>query len=132
MVENNFAVSLVNYACPICGKQADNAIIMNSHLTKESAKQVDELNHKTIGWAENACDECAARKDDCIYVIEIDSDKSEPSNPYRTGMYWGLVKDYPLFVKHPEYILKTKNGVQYCFMDKELAIKLGFPHNHDN
>lgn len=49
MLENNFAVSIVNYACPICGKQADSAIIMNTHLTKENAKQVDELNYKTIG-----------------------------------------------------------------------------------
>ena len=127
MLENNFAVSIVNYACPICGKQADSAIIMNTHLTKESAKQVDELNHKTIDWSESACKECAAHKDDCIYIIEIDPEKSEPSNPYRTGNYWGLRKDFGLFIDYPEYILKTKDGVQFCFMDKELAIKLGLP-----
>lgn len=131
MSEDNFAVGLVNYACPICGKVADSAIIMNNHLTKKDAKKIKELHDKTIDWSESACKECASHKDECIYVVEIDIKKSKPNNLYRTGKYWGLRKDFDLFVEHPEYVLKTKNDVQFCFMDKEFAYQIGLPHENN-
>lgn len=131
MSKDNIGVGIVNYACPICGRVANSAIIMNTRLTKKNAEKVKELNNKTIDWSETACKECAAHKDDCIYVIEIDAKKSEPNNPYRTGMYWGVRKDFALFVDHPEYVLKTKDGVQFCFMDKELAYQIGLPHENN-
>ena len=126
MSEDNFAIGLVNYICPICGKVVDSAIIMNERLNKKSAEEIRKAHGKAIGYSENACEKCTSHKDDCIYVIEIDADKSEPNNPYRTGKYWGIVKDFALFVDHPEYIITTKNGVSFCFMDKELTHKLGF------
>lgn len=126
MSEDNFAIGLVNYICPICGKVVDSAIIMNERLNKKSAEEIRKAHGKAIGYSENACEECASHKDDCVYVIEIDAEKSEPNNPYRTGKYWGIVKDFALFVDHPEYIITTKNGVSFCFMDKEVTHKLGF------
>lgn len=131
MSKDNFAVAMINYACPICGRIADNTIAINSSLTEKSAKEVKELHNKVVGWSENACKECAAHKDECIYIIEIDAEKSEPNNPYRTGMYWGIRKDFALFIDHPEYVLKTKDGVQYCFMDKECAKQIGLPHEKE-
>lgn len=131
MSKDNFAVGMVNYICPICGKVVDNAIIMNERLTKKAAEEVRKANGKTVGYSENACEECASYKDECIYVIEIDAKKSEPNNPYRTGMYWGIRKDFALFVDHPEYVLKTKNGVQFCFMDKEFAYQIGLYHENN-
>lgn len=125
MSEDNFAVGMVNYACPICGKVVDNAIIMNERLTKKAADEIREAHGKTIGWSENACKECSAHKDECVYVIEIDAEKSEKNNPYRTGYYWGIRKDFALFVEHPEYILTTENGVSFCFMDKEVTRNIG-------
>ena len=131
MSKDNFAVGMVNYICPICGKVVDNAIIMNERLTKKAAEEVRKANGKTVGYSENACEECASYKDECVYVIEIDAKKSEPNNPYRTGMYWGIRKDFALFVDHPEYVLKTKNGVQFCFMDKEFAYQIGLHHENN-
>lgn len=131
MSEDNFAVGMVNYICPICGKVVDNAIIMNKRLIKKAAEEVRKANGKTVGYSENACKECASYKDECVYVIEIDAKKSEPNNPYRTGMYWGIRKDFALFVDHPEYVLKTKNGVQFCFMDKEFAYQIGLYHENN-
>lgn len=128
MPKDTFSVAIVNYACPICGRVADSAIVMNQRLTKKDAEKVKELNNKTIDWSETACEECASHKDECIYIIEIDVEKSEPNNPYRTGIYWGVCKDFDLFVDHPEYILKTKDGVQFCFMDKEFTNQIGLPH----
>ena len=95
-------------------------------VTKKNAEEIRKAHGKAIGYSENACEKCASHKDDCVYVIEIDTEKSEPNNPYRTGKYWGIVKDFALFVDHPEYIITTKNGVSFCFMDKEVTHKLGF------
>lgn len=126
--ENILGVALVHYACPICGKPMENnsAILMNQKLTVKHAKEVNELNGKCIGFCNTACDECTSHKDECIYVIEIDEEKSKSNNPYRTGMYWGVVKDFPLFIDHPEFILETDNEVKYCYMSKDLTHKLGF------
>lgn len=126
MSEDNFEVGMVNYVCPICGKVVDNAIIINERLTKKAAEEVRKANGKTIGWSENACEKCASHKDECVYVIEIDAEKSEKNNPYRTGNYWGVRKDFALFVERPEFILTTKNDVSFCFMDKEATYKMGF------
>lgn len=131
MSKDNFKVGLVKYACPICGKETDNAIIMNSRFTKKDAKAIEDANNKFIGYSNNACKECLSHKDECIYVIEIDAEKSEPNNPYRTGYYWGLVKDFPLFVEHPEFLLKTENDVQFCFMNKEFAKQIGLPYENN-
>lgn len=131
MSKDNFAIGLVNYICPICGKVVDNAIIMNERLNEKSAEEIRKAHGKAIGYSENACEKCASHKDDCVYVIEIDAEKSEPNNPYRTGMYWGVRKDIALFVEHPEYILKTKDGVQFCFIDKEFAYQIGLPHENN-
>ena len=40
---DKLGVSIVKYLCPICGKEADNGIIMNSLLTEENAKEVEQL-----------------------------------------------------------------------------------------
>lgn len=126
--EDVIGVALVHYVCPICGKpiENDSAIIMNKILTKKRAKEVNELNGKCVGFSNKACDECASHKDDCIYIIEIDEEKSEPNNLYRTGRYLGVIKDFPLFVDHPEFILETDNGVKYCFMSDKVIKEIGF------
>lgn len=129
MSKDNFAVGLVKYICPICGKVAEENIIMNQRLTQKEAEKIKEVDGKVVGYSENACEECSSHKDEVIYVIEIDAKKSEPGNPYRTGMVWGLKPDFDLFTQYPEYILTTKNGVKFCFIDIEFAIKIGLHNN---
>lgn len=126
--EDVIGVALVHYACPICGREIDDdsAILMNQKLTKKAAKEINELNGKCVGFSNKACNECASHKDECIYVIEINEEQSTSTSPYRTGKYWGVVKNWALFIDHPEFILETDNGVKYCFMTKELTHKFGF------
>ena len=126
MSNSGIGIALVHEICPICGKPMNESIIINSKIGPKYAKKVQEAHGKAIGYSKNACKDCVSHKDDCVYVIEIDVDKSEPNNPYRTGKYWGIVKDFALFVDHPEYIITTKNYVSFCFMDKEITHKLGF------
>ena len=52
--------------------------------------------------------------------------KSEPNNPYRTGQIVGVCKDFQLFVDKPEFIIKTENGVSYCFVEENVGKQIGF------
>lgn len=126
MSKDNFAVSIVNYICPICGKTADTDIIMNSKLTKKSADEVREANGKVVGYCSHACEECAKYKDEVVYVVEIDASLSQPNNPYRTGYIWGVKPNIPLMTDNESYVLTTKDGVRFMFMDKEATNELGF------
>ena len=126
MSEDNFAVGIVNYVCPICGKTAQTDVIMNTKLTKKAAQEVREANGKVVGYSNNACEECSAYKDKVVYVVEIDASKSQPNNPYRTGYVWGIKPDIPLVAENPNYILTTEDDVRYMFIDKEAATNLGF------
>lgn len=125
-IENNkLGTALVYYACPICGRQADSAIVLNQKLSATAANKVKELHGKTVGYAENACEECTKHKDEGIFLVEIDSSKSDMKcmeTIYRTSIV-ALAKNDSDFVKditknNPQFILTTKNGVKFMFVDK--------------
>ena len=126
MSKDNFAVGIVNYACPICGKTAQTDVIMNSKLTKKAAQEIREANGKVVGYSDTACEECAKHKDEVVYIVEINASLSQPNNPYRTGYIWGVKPDIPLITDNENYVLTTKDGVRFMFMDKEAANELGF------
>ena len=58
--------------------------------------------------------------------IAIDETKSEPNNPYRTGQIVGIRKDFQLFIDKSEFIIKTENGVSYCFVEENVGKQIGF------
>lgn len=120
---DNLEVSLVKYLCPICGKIAEEGIIMNSLLTEKAAKEVEKLHGKAIGYADHACKECSEYKDKVVFFIGID--KSEKDNPYRTGHITGVKKDSQLVNQCLEFILKLKDGSQYCFIDYNVGKQIG-------
>ena len=128
-MSKDLSAGIVYELCPICGKSANSSIIMNKVLRPKYAKQIEELNGKVIGFSKDACEECSKHKDECIYVISVDSGRSDfktMEGIYRTGHIVGVRKDFQLFIDHPEFILKTDNGVQFCFMDDDLGKQLGF------
>lgn len=122
---NNLEVSLVKYACPICGKTADEGILMNTLLTPDKAKAAAELNGKTIGYADHACKECSKYKDKVVFVIGIDLQKSEKDNPYRTGQIAGINKKASLVNNLKDYILTLKDKTEYCFMEEKEGKNIG-------
>lgn len=125
MENNKLGAAVVNYACPICGKQVDSAIILNSRLSVTAANKIKEFHNKTVGYSDNACEECSKHKDEGIYLIEIDNSKSDMKcmeTMYRTGVI-AFVKNDSDFVKNvtknnPKFILSTKNDVKFMFVDK--------------
>lgn len=129
MSKDNLSAAVVYEVCPICGKKVNDFVIMNRLLIPGYAKQVREMNGKPVGFSKNACEECSKHKDECIYVISIDSSKSDSKSLegiYRTGQIVGIRKDFQLFIDHPEMIITTDNGVQFCFIDEELGKQIGF------
>ena len=128
-MSKDLSTGIVYELCPICGKSVNSSIIMNKILRPKYAKQIEELNGKAIGFSKDACEECTKHKDECIHVISIDSSKSDSKSLeglYRTGQIVGIRKDFQLFVDHPEMIITTDNGVQFCFIDEELGKQIGF------
>lgn len=122
---DNLEVSLVKYACPICGETADECVITNTLLTPDKAKAVAELNGKTIGYADHACKECSKYKDKVVFVIGIDLQKSEKDNPYRTGQITGINKKASLVNNLKDYILTLKDKTEYCFMEEKEGKNIG-------
>lgn len=125
MSENKIGFALVHEICPICGKPMNEQILMNSVLSKKYAKEIENVHGKAIGYSKTACEDCSKYKDEAVMCIAIDEAKSEPNNPYRTGQIVGVCKDFQLFVDKPEFIIKTENGFNTCYI-KECQIKSGY------
>lgn len=117
MSENKIGFALVHEICPICGKPMNEQILMNSVLSKKYAKEIENVHGKAIGYSKTACEDYSKYKDET---------KSEPNNPYRTGQVVGIRKDFQLFVDKPEFIIKTNNGVSYCFVEENVGKQIGF------
>lgn len=124
MENKNLEVVLAKELCPICGKEMDGPIIMNSVLTPSAAKKVKNLDGKVIGFSENACEECTKYKDEVVYLIGMDPSQSDTKSLegiYRTGDIIGVKKEASFIVGiAPKYIQETENGVSFMFIDKDL------------
>lgn len=126
MSENKIGVALVHEICPICGKSMNEQILINTVFSKKCVKEIEESNGKAIGYSKTACENCSKYKNEAVICIAIDEAKSEPNNPYRTGQVVGVRKDFQLFVDKPEFIIKTNNGVSYCFVEENVGKQIGF------
>lgn len=116
---DNLEVSIVRYLCPICGKVAEEGIIMNSLLTEKNAKAVKDLHNKAIGYADHACSECKKYSKDVVFFIGIDEDKSTKKEPYRTGQVVGVKSNSSLIEHCKDYIQTLKDGSKYCFISEK-------------
>ena len=126
MSNSGISAAIVHEVCPICGKPMNEFILMNSKIGPKYAKKIEEVNGKAVGYSRDACKEYLKYKDDAVFCIAIDEAKSKPNNPYRTGQLVGVRKDFQLFIDEPEFILKTKNGVSYCFVEENIGKQIGF------
>jgi len=115
-------VALAKERCPVCGKDFDGPIIMNSVLTEKRAKEVEALNGKVIGMANKPCHECQVMIDQGIVIIEIDGTKcqeSGPEGPYRTGMMFCMTEE--AFKR----IFNELPPERICYMTDDFTKKLG-------
>lgn len=127
-MNNNLEVSLVKELCPVCCKEMDGPIVLNSILTENEAKKVKDLHNKVIGFSDHCCEECAKYRDKVVFFVSIDESKSSKNsleNLYRTGKISGIKKDSDFIVQFKEYIVTIEDGTQIIFMDEEAGKNLG-------
>ena len=127
-MSNNLEVSLVKELCPVCGKEMDGPIIMNTVLTEKHAKKVRDLHNKVIGFADHCCEECAKYKDEAVFFVSIDASKSSNDsleNLYRTGKISGIKKEADIIKFCKDYIITIEDGTQIVFIDEEAGKNLG-------
>ena len=113
--QDNFAVSLVKRACPICGKLFDAEIVMTKVLTKKNAENVRNMHGQCVGYMKKPCEDCQKIIDQGAFmVIGIDASKTDDfKNPYRTGHLVGIKKESEFYKNLPEEYKKR----DACFMD---------------
>ena len=127
-MNNNLEVSLVKELCPVCGKEIDGPIILNSILIENEAKKVKDLHNKVIGFANHCCEECSKYKDKVVFFVSIDESKSSKDslkNLYRTGKISGIKKEADIIKSFKDYIITIKDGTQIVFIDEETGKNLG-------
>ena len=128
MKTNNLEVSLVKELCPVCCKEMDGPIIMNTVLTEKHAKKVKDLHNKVVGFANHCCEECSKYKDEAVFFVGIDASKSSKDsleNLYRTGKISGIKKEADIIKSFKDYIVTIEDGTQIIFIDEEFGKKLG-------
>ena len=127
-MSNNLEVSLVKELCPVCCKEMDGPIIMNTVLTEKNAKKVKDLHNKVIGFADHCCEECAKYKDEAVFFVSIDESKSSKNSLeelYRTGKISGIKKEADIIKSCKDYIITIEDGTQIVFIDEETGKTLG-------
>ena len=128
MNNGNLGVALVKELCPVCCKEIDGPIILNSILTENEAKKVKDLHNKVIGFANHCCEECSKYKDKAVFFVSIDESKSSKDslkNLYRTGKISGIKKKADIVEFCKDYIVTIEDGTQLIFIDEEFGKKLG-------
>lgn len=122
---NNFEAAIVKYICPICGSVVEDNIIMNSRLTEEDASKVRELHNKIVGYSDHACEHCAKYKDDVVYFVGINEEKSTNKDVYRTGQIVGVRKEASLVSEVEKFIITLEDETKFCFIDVNIGKQIG-------
>lgn len=123
MSKELLGTALVKRLCPVCLKQEDSEILMNTVLTEKNADNIEAMHGKVIGFMDDACDECQEKlpKDKGSWLVVVDLEKTEDkSNPHRTGQLFGVTKEYAQKIGINSYI---------SYIDYNDAITLGFKIN---
>ena len=123
----NVEAVIVKTLCPVCCAEIEDSIIMNTLLTEEAAKEVKELEGQVVGFSDHCCEECAEHKDEVVYFVSIDAEKSSNKleELYRTGRIVGIKKEADIIEAFKDYIITLKDNTKICFIDEACGIELG-------
>ncbi len=133
MNSNKLEVAMVNEICPICCKETEHSIVMNTLLNEYQAKKVKEMHGKTIGFSD-PCEECQGHLDNgYIALLGIDPEKSSAEdgkvkleNVYRTGVLIWIKRD------KAEEIFGSQDNRPFILLENEVFDQLGIPTGDDN
>ena len=123
MAKKVLGTALVKRVCPVCCKEHDAEILMNTVLSEKNADNIEAMHGKVVGFMDDACDECQEKlpKDIGNWLVVVDLSKTEDKfNPHRTGQLFGVRKEYALKIGVNSYI---------SYIDYNDVIRLGFEIN---
>jgi type II secretory ATPase GspE/PulE/Tfp pilus assembly ATPase PilB-like protein len=127
-MKNKLGVALVKELCPICTKEVESSIVMNTKLTEANAKKVEAM-HNGNTWSKTLCTECADMKSKGFILIgAVEKKTGDTTNPYRSGNIWVVKQEVAetLFAPHGA----PKSGV--AFIDVTVAQEMELPNVNIN
>lgn len=122
--DKKFAAALTKELCPICTKEMDGGIVVNTRLTTSDAKKVEAMHNQVIGWSKEPCDECKDMQTKGFILIgAVEAKTDDVTNPYRSGNIWCVAQKVAddLFAPHPA----PKSGI--AFIDVTVAEQMKLP-----
>ena len=122
-MKNKIGTALVKELCPVCTKEMDSSILMNTKLTEKAAEEVNNL-HNSIVWSKELCDDCKAMKSQGFILIgAVEAKTEDTTNPYRSGNIWCVKQEVAeeLFAPHGA----PKSGI--AFIDVNVAEQMKLP-----
>lgn len=122
-MSKKLGVALVKELCPVCTKETDASILINTKLTEGMAKKVEDLNG-SVKWASQLCPECKEMKSKGFILIgAVEAKTEDATNPYRSGNIWVVKHEVAdkLFAPHEP----PKSGI--AFVDVTVAAQMELP-----
>lgn len=121
-MSKKLGVALVRELCPVCTKESDSSILINTRLTEKAATDVEKL-HGTNKWGD-LCPACADMKTQGFILIgAVEKKTTDATNPYRSGNIWCVKQEVAeqLFAPHGA----PKSGI--AFVDVTVAQQMELP-----
>ena len=98
--------------------------LIDTQMESYALEEVKNLHGKAVGYADHTCQECAKYKDNAIFLIGIDTNKSK-KEPWRTGEIAAIKDSCSLALKIKPNTATLNDGTTYCFIGQNLGKELG-------
>ena len=123
MSDDKLGVALVKELCPVCTKETEASIVMNTRLTKSNADKVKAMHNGNV-WAKELCPECLDMKSKgFIFIGAVEAKTEDATNPYRSGNIWVVKQEVAEEVFKPHGA--PPSGV--AFIDVTVAQQMDLP-----
>ena len=123
MEKKKVGTALVHELCPVCTKEMDSSILINTKLSERAAADVEKL-HGIVKWSPEWCEDCKDMKTKGFILIgAVEAKTDDATNPYRSGNIWVVTQEVAeeLFAPHGA----PKSGV--AFVDVTIASQMELP-----
>jgi hypothetical protein len=122
-MKNKMSAALVHELCPVCAKEMDGSVFINTKLSEKAAKAVDDM-HGKVMWSKELCPDCKDMKSQGFILIgAVEAKTQDATNPYRSGNVWCVKQEVAdtLFAPHPA----PASGI--AFVDVTIAEQMQLP-----
>jgi len=88
MKKSKVGSALLKRKCPVCCKDFNAEIVMNTRISESEAAKVEKMHQQVVGYLDKPCKEC--HQDDCIFLVGIIPELSDKQGVYRSGSIIGI------------------------------------------